>query len=429
LQRQKKPGHVYPKPYEKLRSSSKTTQETLSSPNGCYSTALVVHPFPTPNGQQSSATTMSTSTRSSHDSSPRLKKTNASRKSANLKSRSEVPSLLKRLQLTENGSSPGDLTKTLSCMRSLIDRLSSPSITDTSTVCSQPYPLANMNESSTMTKLYESESEMPTTCNSPISTGSEMLSSVGNPVWHKRRHLQLLSHPQERINPRELKRRSVDTTTKDDALTRASRAITDIFARNAASQVTPQRSAQTRLDRMSSIKPRYARDFIWSDKDEPRLTLAKTTEVASPVPDLPQNERCNVAAIHTIASHPELFKIVTPIKVNVFESKLRNHPNRAFVQSVCRSLREGFWPWANTDDPNRPVTYDNSKRELKEQAHHDFLIQQVQEEVALGQFSCDFGPELLPGMYSQPIGVVPKPHSDKFAWSSTRAPNLILSTP
>ena len=34
-------------------------------------------------------------------------------------------------------------------------------------------------------------------------------------------------------------------------------------------------------------------------------------------------------------------------------------------------------------------------------------------EVALVRFSPAFGPDLLPGMTSIPIGVVPKPHSDK----------------
>ena len=165
---------------------------------------------------------------------------------------------------------------------------------------------------------------------------------------------------------------------------------------------------------MSLFKPRYARDFIWSDHGEPRLTLAKTTETASPVSELPDNEHHNTIAISTISSHPDLFKIVSPIKVDVFERKLHNHLNQPFVQSVCRSLREGFWPWADTNDPSHPNTYDNLKREIKEQMHRDFLIEQVWEEVELGQFSRDFGPELLPGMYSQPIGVVPKPHSDKF---------------
>jgi len=105
---------------------------------------------------------------------------------------------------------------------------------------------------------------------------------------------------------------------------------------------------------------------------------------------------------------------VTPIKVDRLESLLHNHPNHDFVQSVCRGLREGFWPWAKTDCFDRPVTFDNSRRPLRDESHHNFIREQVQEEIKLGQYSPTFGPNLLPGMYSQPIGVVPKPHSDKF---------------
>jgi hypothetical protein len=57
------------------------------------------------------------------------------------------------------------------------------------------------------------------------------------------------------------------------------------------------------------------------------------------------------------------------------------------------------------------LTNDNSDRPLKEQAHVDFVREQRDVEVELGQFSPAFGPELLPGMHSMPIGVVPKPRS------------------
>ena len=44
--------------------------------------------------------------------------------------------------------------------------------------------------------------------------------------------------------------------------------------------------------------------------------------------------------------------MITPLKVDVFEQLLKDHPSHAFVDLVLRSLQEGFWPWANI-----PVDY------------------------------------------------------------------------
>ena len=76
---------------------------------------------------------------------------------------------------------------------------------------------------------------------------------------------------------------------------------------------------------------------------------------------------------------------------------------------MCRGLREGFWPYAKID-PDAPKTFDYSKRDLDDigaAAVRDLC----EEEIKASRYSEPFGPDLLPGMYSQPIGVVPKPHS------------------
>jgi hypothetical protein len=104
---------------------------------------------------------------------------------------------------------------------------------------------------------------------------------------------------------------------------------------------------------------------------------------------------------------------VTPINVDLFEFYLKHHPNRPLVNSVCRGFRGGFWPWADTDKEGYPITWDNSTHPLRDPSHVQFLREQRDTEIALGQYSSTFGKELLPGMYSMPIGVVPKPHSDK----------------
>jgi hypothetical protein len=160
-------------------------------------------------------------------------------------------------------------------------------------------------------------------------------------------------------------------------------------------------------------KPRYARKFIWDVDEKVKLTSAQATFFYPPMSSVPDNEFTNTAACHTLDTNPHLFKIVTPINVDLFESYLSTHPNRPFVDSVCYGLRHGFWPWAITRDPSLPTTWDNFRRALKDPAHYEFIRAQWNVEVQLGQFSPPFGPELLPGMYSMPLGVVPKPHSDK----------------
>jgi hypothetical protein len=118
-------------------------------------------------------------------------------------------------------------------------------------------------------------------------------------------------------------------------------------------------------------------------------------------------------ALKTLADHADLFRIVSPIDVDAFESLLADHPNQPFVRSVVVGLREGFWPWADTQPGIYPETHDASDFPLKDDRERIFVRQQRDEEIALGRFSPSFGRELLPGMYSMPIHVVPKPDSQK----------------
>ncbi|KIY53833.1 hypothetical protein FISHEDRAFT_32373, partial [Fistulina hepatica ATCC 64428] len=123
----------------------------------------------------------------------------------------------------------------------------------------------------------------------------------------------------------------------------------------------------------------------------------------------------NITALDTIADNPHLFSIVTPIDVDRFEDLLTSHPNRPLVQSVCQSLREGFWPWASTAGRDYPDTYDNTegRKPITDPAYLAFIREQCAIEEAAGRFSVPFGPALRPGMYGVPLWAVPKPHSDK----------------
>ena len=75
--------------------------------------------------------------------------------------------------------------------------------------------------------------------------------------------------------------------------------------------------------------------------------------------------------------------------------------------SICKGLCEGFWPFMKFDQ-STPETWDNPYRTINDE---NLNFEQWDEEILAEQFSPAFGPDLLPGMYSMPIGVVLKPLS------------------
>ncbi|KAJ7099890.1 hypothetical protein B0H15DRAFT_796638 [Mycena belliarum] len=159
-------------------------------------------------------------------------------------------------------------------------------------------------------------------------------------------------------------------------------------------------------------RPRYLRDFVWTGFDEDYSPTAASTEYDPPLPRPPQHEYTPVA-LKTLADHPDLFRIVSPIDADAFEGLLADHPNQPFVRSVVSGLREGFWPWVDTQPGIYPETHDSSDFPLKDERERLFVRQQRDDEIALGRFSPSFGRDLFPGMYSMPIHAVPKPGSQK----------------
>jgi hypothetical protein len=203
----------------------------------------------------------------------------------------------------------------------------------------------------------------------------------------------------------------VEGIMRDDALTIRRPATTFMCVPNATNRDTQLPTALLTAIDSDTGMPRYKRGYIWSGDRHVPDSFSNSSLFASPLPSVPINELQNRVALDTISSNPELFKIVTPINVDVFQNYLKSHPNRPFVDSVCRGLREGFWPWADTSNPKLPQTWDCSQRELKNN-QISFVQKQIEVEHAAQRYSSSFGSQLLPGMYSMPIGVVPKPHSD-----------------
>ena len=106
---------------------------------------------------------------------------------------------------------------------------------------------------------------------------------------------------------------------------------------------------------------------VWTDADASHSLspTAACTITDDPLPRPPQREFDNLEALATIHDNPHLFQIITPINVTRFEQLPQSHPNKPFMQSICVSLREGFWPWANTQKDKYPTTWDFSERPPK----------------------------------------------------------------
>ena len=161
-------------------------------------------------------------------------------------------------------------------------------------------------------------------------------------------------------------------------------------------------------------RPRYLRHNVYRDDELMSRSCAEWTEVARPLASVPAVEYSNTLACDTINRHPGLFTVDTPINVDEFEGLLSNHPNPLFVNSVLKGLRDGFWPWADTHLGEYPDTLDESMADPKDERAFEFICTQRDKEIEAGRFSQSFGEDLLPGMYSMPIHVVPKPHSTDF---------------
>lgn len=109
------------------------------------------------------------------------------------------------------------------------------------------------------------------------------------------------------------------------------------------------------------LKPKYLRQNLWSTESDARMVAYEWTETAEPLPRPPPSEYENLSALRTLEARPDLFKVISPIRVDVFERLLKDHPNQRFVSSVLEGLREGFWPWATTVREDYPVTHDETR--------------------------------------------------------------------
>ena len=122
-------------------------------------------------------------------------------------------------------------------------------------------------------------------------------------------------------------------------------------------QPAPQRNINEVTDGM---RPKYLRYNIWDTDSDFSPSVSDWTLTAEPLEGPPRSVLEDEAVTKTLQENPHLFKIVTPVRVDIFEAYLATHPNQPFVKSVCNGFREGFWPWAESK-PGYPITNDESR--------------------------------------------------------------------
>jgi hypothetical protein len=154
-------------------------------------------------------------------------------------------------------------------------------------------------------------------------------------------------------------------------------------------QASPRRS----LSAVPTVqRPRYLLSLYWNGHKGCVSRLVTISEQLPPLPRVPTNELQNDVVTNTITDHAHLFQIITPLNVEHLEALLINHPNPTFVTSILHGLREGFWPWADTRHNDYPITQDYYQPRSFEPHIEQFLRDQRDDEICLGQFSESFPP-------------------------------------
>lgn len=105
---------------------------------------------------------------------------------------------------------------------------------------------------------------------------------------------------------------------------------------------------------------------------------------------------------------------MTLINVEIFKNLLISHSNQAFVKSVVKGLKEGFWLFANIHLDIYPSIYDMSTDPLEDLAESDFLRMQKDIKIAKHCFSPSFSMHLYLSMTSFLIYALSKPNSTDF---------------
>ena len=130
----------------------------------------------------------------------------------------------------------------------------------------------------------------------------------------------------------------VTNSTQGLARTLTQDASIDTPVKTATKPDTETKNARKGPNEVFRLQPKYLWHNLWTEGSSLSATTTEWSETAAPLPCPPLSETSSPILNKTITDNPDLFQVLTPIKVDVFESLLKNHPNPAFVQSMCTGL-------------------------------------------------------------------------------------------
>jgi hypothetical protein len=198
----------------------------------------------------------------------------------------------------------------------------------------------------------------------------------------------------------------VDLSSASANDTESEKLIEKVVSFVASGPRTFSTSSPKRKNSDSSHPPRFRRGFLWSDSIANNISpSALYTENAPPLPSPPQHLLEDPSIKSSILALAGSIKVETPFNVDKFELLLEDHPNKPFVKSVMKGLREGFWPF---DEGDWKVELEEILPDYEADPEDAAAIQAFRDrEISAGRWSNPLEDDkLLPGMKISPMFVV-----------------------
>ncbi|GAA5873954.1 hypothetical protein JCM1840_000241, partial [Sporobolomyces johnsonii] len=135
--------------------------------------------------------------------------------------------------------------------------------------------------------------------------------------------------------------------------------------------------------------PRLLRAFHWPPPaDAPPVAPAVEASLTfRPLPRPPPSTLEDPVLSSLLVSRPSLFSSYSPLHADAFAAALADHPNRAFVDSLLVSLREGFWPVHDGSPPRPPPPARSSRLYSTDRDDQRVLVENAVASVAAGLIS------------------------------------------
>lgn len=154
--------------------------------------------------------------------------------------------------------------------------------------------------------------------------------------------------------------------------------------------------------------PRLRRRFHWPPPhlDPPRTPLLTSTLLAPPLPSPPLRVLLHPESMATLSAHPHDFQYGPKLlKEDAFRLALAEHPNRPWVNSLLRSIKDGFWPSHSGQAPPPPTPSERARWTPSKAEDREVVLAQVLSDIESG-WTSEGTDEPIPGVVISGLFVV-----------------------